>query len=55
MDELREKVWIVTGASGGLGLAIVKSTVESAGGSVTAASTPGLGTEFVLRLPPFSG
>ena len=39
----------------GLGLAIVKSTVESAGGSVTAASTPGLGTEFVLRFPPFSG
>ena len=28
MNELREKVWIVTGASGGLGLAIVKTLLK---------------------------
>jgi two-component system, NtrC family, sensor kinase len=37
----------------GLGLAIVKEIVESHGGSVSAASTPGEGTTFVVDLPLF--
>jgi signal transduction histidine kinase len=39
-----------TGGSG-LGLAIVRQIAESHGGSATIASTPGEGTEVVLRLP----
>ena len=35
----------------GLGLAIVKQTIEQHGGTVTVTSTPGAGTEFVVRLP----
>ncbi|MBI4263926.1 MAG: HAMP domain-containing protein [Acidobacteria bacterium] len=35
----------------GLGLAIVKKTIEAHGGSITCASTPGIGTEFTVRLP----
>ena len=35
----------------GLGLAIVKQTIEEHGGTVTCSSTPGVGTEFVVRLP----
>lgn len=35
----------------GLGLAIVKELVESLGGTVTATSSPGAGTAFVIRLP----
>jgi two-component system NtrC family sensor kinase len=37
----------------GLGLAIVKEIVESHGGFVSAASTPGEGTTFVVDLPLF--
>ncbi|MFN8093478.1 MAG: ATP-binding protein [Vicinamibacteria bacterium] len=42
-----------SGAGGrvGLGLAIVKAIVESRGGSVRAASTPGQGSVFTVRLP----
>lgn len=35
----------------GLGLAIVKRLVDEHGGHITFRSTPGLGTEFVVRLP----
>jgi len=35
----------------GLGLAIVKSYVEAHAGTVKVASTPGVGTTFVLSLP----
>ena len=39
------------GDGGGLGLAIVKGFVEAHGGSVGAASAPGEGTTFTIRLP----
>ena len=35
----------------GLGLAVARSIVEQHGGSLEVASTPGRGTEFVVRLP----
>jgi len=40
-----------TGRGTGLGLAIVREIVESHGGAVTVASTPGEGTTFTVRLP----
>jgi two-component system sensor histidine kinase BaeS len=36
----------------GLGLAIVKELSEAMGGSVTVHSQPGVGTRFVVKLPP---
>jgi two-component system OmpR family sensor kinase len=34
-----------------LGLAIVKSIVERHDGSVSVRSTPGIGSQFIVRLP----
>ena len=39
------------GRGSGLGLSIVKSLVESHRGTVTVASSPGAGTQFVVTLP----
>ncbi len=39
------------GGRSGLGLAISKAVVEAHGGEITAASTPGLGAVFTVRLP----
>lgn len=40
-----------TRGGAGLGLAIVRSIVEDHGGTVTCSSEPGVGTEFVVKLP----
>ena len=40
-----------SGRGTGLGLSIVREIVESHGGTVRAASTPGEGTTFVVHLP----
>ncbi|GAA2061795.1 HAMP domain-containing sensor histidine kinase [Streptomyces albiaxialis] len=44
-----------SGGGSGLGLAIVRKLAEAHGGTVTAASTPGQGSVFVLRLPAGRG
>jgi signal transduction histidine kinase len=40
--------------SHGLGLALVREIVEAHGGAVTAAGRPGVGTDFVVRLPAYA-
>ncbi len=39
------------GRGTGLGLAVCHGIVTSSGGSLTLASTPGLGTRIAIRLP----
>ena len=39
------------GAGAGLGLALARELAEAMGGSVEAASTPGEGSRFTVRLP----
>ena len=40
------------GKGRGLGLAVCQQIMDSAGGQISVASQPGLGTRFTLRLPP---
>ena len=40
--------------SHGLGLALVREIVEAHGGDVTATGQPGVGTDFVVRLPAYT-
>ncbi|MBL7857468.1 MAG: PAS domain-containing sensor histidine kinase [Cyclobacteriaceae bacterium] len=39
------------GSGSGLGLYIVKEAVQKIGGTITVISTPGTGTEFIVRIP----
>ncbi len=41
----------VGGGGSGVGLAITRSLIEAAGGSLTVASSPGVGSRFEIRLP----
>lgn len=43
-----------TGGSG-IGLAITRAIVEAHGGKISAASVPGRGSEFTIRLPLAEG
>lgn len=53
MDRIFEPFFTTkdTGKGSGLGLAIAKQVAETHGGSLTAASQPGKGSVFTLRLP----
>lgn len=57
--EIQERLFepfFTTRAEGtGLGLAIVRGVTQSLGGMVQVRSTPGAGSEFILRLPRKSG
>ncbi len=56
LDKIWQRFWQADSSRGaeggnGLGLAMVKEIAELHGGSVTAESTEGRGTEFIFRLP----
>ncbi len=60
LDKIWQRFWQADSARGaeggnGLGLAMVKEIAELHGGSVTAESTEGRGSEFIFRLPAVTG
>ena len=60
LDKIWQRFWQADSSRGaeggnGLGLAMVKEIAELHGGSVTAESTEGRGSEFVFRLPAVTG
>lgn len=60
LDKIWQRFWQADSSRGseggnGLGLAMVKEIAELHGGSVTAESTEGRGSEFIFRLPAVSG
>jgi two-component system sensor histidine kinase BaeS len=59
LDKIWQRFWQADSSRGseggnGLGLAMVKEIAELHGGSVTAESTEGRGSEFIFRLPAAS-
>lgn len=59
LDKIWQRFWQADSARGaeggnGLGLAMVKEIAELHGGSVTAESTEGRGSEFIFRIPAVS-
>ncbi|MDP2828838.1 MAG: ATP-binding protein [Sulfuricellaceae bacterium] len=50
-ERLFEPFYTTRGEGTGLGLAIVRNVAQAHGGSVTAKSSPGAGSEFAFRLP----
>jgi len=51
-ENIFEPFFTTKGSKGtGLGMSIVKSNVEAHGGTIECRSTPGKGTEFIIRLP----
>ena len=52
LPHIFDRFWKAPGSRGsGLGLAIVRNLVERHGGTVSASSEPGVGTEIAVRLP----
>ncbi len=51
LDKIFDPFFTTKANGTGLGLAIVYRIIDDLGGSIFAASTPGVGTRFVIRLP----
>ncbi len=51
IDRVFDPFFTTRSSGTGLGLAIVNSVVEAHSGSINVVSTPGVGTEFIVRLP----